>query len=146
MVKENFIAEVIQSEKYRKLLKVVAALVWKEGRFLICRRPLHKSNGGLWEFAGGKIEPTETAENALVRECKEELNITVCVHEDFSRVTHHYEDFSVELILFNAEIIEGEPQLMEHSEMRWILPEEAKDFEFCPADVPFVEKILTEYR
>ncbi len=113
---------------------VVAALIWREGRFLICRRPPHKARGGLWEFAGGKIEPDETAEQALIRECREELGVTVepiCVH---TVLTHEYPDLTVRLTLFNAAVASGELTPLEHTELKFIAPREIKGYEFCPAD------------
>lgn len=61
------------------MTEVVAALIWDRGRFLICQRPAHKARGMLWEFVGGKVEPGETREEALIRECREELAITLSV-------------------------------------------------------------------
>lgn len=65
------------------MTEVVAALIWKESRFLICQRPAHKARGLLWEFVGGKVEPGETKEQALIRECQEELGVTVEVEDIF---------------------------------------------------------------
>ena len=121
---------------------VAAALIWREGKFLICRRPAHKTNALLWEFVGGKAEVGETLQETLIRECREELAITVEPHDIFMQVTHTYPDIKVLLTLFNATICEGEPQLLEHAELRWISPEEIPQFEFCPAD----KDILLEIR
>ena len=73
-----------------KVTQVVAALIWRGERFLICQRPAHKTRGLLWEFVGGKVEPGETKEEALVRECREELGIPLQVGEVFLEVTHPY--------------------------------------------------------
>ena len=70
------------------MTEVVAALIWNNDRFLICQRPKHKSCGLLWEFVGGKVEQGETKEQALIRECKEELDITLSVGEIFMETTH----------------------------------------------------------
>jgi 8-oxo-dGTP diphosphatase len=116
------------------LTEVVAALIWEGERFLICQRPAHKARGLLWEFVGGKVEPGETKAQALVRECREELAITVEVGEQFLEVTHTYPDLTVHLTLFSARIAEGTPQMLEHNDLRWITPAEIPQYEFCPAD------------
>ena len=121
---------------------VVAALVWDDGRFMICQRPAHKARGLLWEFVGGKVEPGETREAALVRECQEELGVTVDVGDVFMEVDHVYPDLTVHLVLFNARIASGEPQLIEHNDIRWITPDEIPLYDFCPAD----EEILARIR
>lgn len=122
-------------------VEVVAALIWREGKFLICQRPQNKARGLLWEFVGGKVEAGESREEALIRECREELGITVKVGEVFTEVTHEYPDLCVHLTLYHAEIASGEPKLLEHSDMRWILPSEIPHFEFCPADELILEKL-----
>ena len=113
---------------------VAAALIWKEDRFLICRRPAHKARALLWEFAGGKREAGESLEECLIRECREELDVGIEVLDLFARVRHDYPDISIRLSLFNARIVEGEPKLLEHEALAWILPSEIDKYEFCPAD------------
>ena len=127
----------------KPFFEVVAALIWQEDRFLICRRPAHKARGLLWEFVGGKVEPGETREQAIVRECKEELDITVQPHGVFCNVTHHYDDIDICLTLFNCTIVCGVPTLLEHSDMRWITVEQIPLFDFCPADSDIL-KLLRE--
>ena len=128
-----------------KITEVVAALIWQEDRFLICRRPAHKARGLLWEFVGGKVAPGESKQAALIRECREELAVELNVGQQFMDVTHVYPDITVHLTLFHAAIAGGEPQKLEHCDLRWITPAEAKDFEFCPADVEILERIVEEY-
>ena len=123
------------------MIEVVAALVKRDGRFMICQRPENKSRALLWEFPGGKVEAGETKEAALARECREELDIELSVGKMFADSTFVYPDISVHLTLFEAEIVRGEPKLLEHKDIRWITPEETHLFEFSPADVPFVEKL-----
>ncbi len=125
--------------------EVVAALIWDEDTFMICQRPAHKARGLLWEFVGGKVEPGETKEQALIRECREELDVLVDVRDVFMEVYHEYPDMAVELTLFHAAIQKGELKLLEHADARWILPEEIEQFDFCPADVEILEKIRLEY-
>ena len=120
---------------------VVAALIWQEDRFLICRRPAHKARGLLWEFVGGKTEPGETREAALVRECMEELAVTVEVGDVFMEVDHVYPDLTVHLTLFNAGISEGAIRLLEHNDAKWITVDEIDDFDFCPADKEILERL-----
>ncbi len=116
------------------MTEVVAALIWEGDRFLACQRPAHKARGLLWEFVGGKVEPGETHEQALVRECREELGVTVAVGERFLRVVHEYPDLTVRLTLFRAAIAEGVPQKLEHADLRWLTVEEMDAYPFCPAD------------
>ena len=119
----------------------MAALIWDGDRFLICRRPAHKARGLLWEFVGGKVEPGETKQAALVRECREELAIELAVDEIFMDVVHAYPDLTVHLTLFHASIAAGTPRLLEHCDLRWITPEEIPEYEFCPADTVILERI-----
>ena len=125
----------------KKVIDVVAALIWKDNKFLICRRPAHKARGLLWEFAGGKVEKGESEENALKRECGEELNIGISVGEKFAEVTHEYSDITVHLTLFNCIITDGEPQMIEHADLKWITPSQIPEFDFCPADTVFLNLI-----
>ena len=120
---------------------VVAALIWKQNRFMICQRPTHKARGLLWEFVGGKVEPDESFQDALIRECREELDITVEVRDIFLQVVHEYPDISIRLTLFNCAISEGEPKLLEHCALAWITPEETENYSFCPADEEILRKI-----
>ncbi len=116
------------------MTEVVAALIWEGERFMICQRPAQKARGLLWEFVGGKVEPWETKEQALIRECQEELAVTVVPQDVFMDVVHEYPDLTVHLTLFNAVIAEGVPQKLEHNDIQWITVEEIGNYEFCPAD------------
>lgn len=121
--------------------EVVAALVWDEGRFMICQRPEGKARGLLWEFVGGKVEMGEGLREALVRECKEELAVTVEAGDVYMEVVHEYPDMTVRLTLFEARIVEGVPQKLEHNDIRWITPAEIDEYDFCPADVEILERL-----
>ena len=123
------------------MVEVVAGLIWSGNRFMICQRPENKARALLWEFVGGKVEKGESAEDALIRECKEELDIVVKPIDVFCDVTHVYPDITVHLTLYNAEILEGEPKMLEHNDLKWITPDEIDQYEFCPADVEILEKI-----
>lgn len=128
----------------KKMTEVSAALIWDGDTFMICQRPATKSCGLLWEFVGGKAEPGETGEEALVRECREELGITVEPESIFTQVTHQYPDITVHLTLFNAHIAEGVPQKLEHNDIRWITVDEIDQYAFCPADDVILDKLKTE--
>ena len=128
-----------------KITEVVAALIWQGNKFMICQRPAHKARGLLWEFVGGKVEPGETKEQALIRECREELAVTLAVGDVFMDVVHEYPDITVHLTLFNATIAKGEPQKLEHNDIRWIAPSEIPNYEFCPADEEILAKICEAY-
>ena len=123
------------------MTEVVAALIWNGDKFLICQRPAHKARGLLWEFVGGKVEPGETKEQALIRECREELAITLSVGDVFMDVVHAYPDITVHLTVFNATIADGTPQLLEHNDSKWITPIEIPNYQFCPADEEMLKQI-----
>jgi len=129
----------------KKITEVVAALIWEDGRFMICQRPAHKARGLLWEFVGGKTEYGETKEQALIRECREELDVEISVGDVFYEVVHAYPDLTVRLTLFSAKIVRGEPKLLEHADIRWIHPSEISRFDFCPADEEILRKIREVY-
>ena len=124
------------------MTEVVAALIWQGDKFMICQRPAHKARGLLWEFVGGKVESGETKEQALIRECKEELNVRLSVGDVFMEVIHEYPDLTVHLTLFNATIAKGEPQKLEHNDIQWITPREISDYDFCPADKEILDTII----
>ena len=126
------------------MTEVVAALIWKNNKFMICQRPVHKARGLLWEFVGGKVEPGETKEQALIRECQEELAVTLSVGDVFMDVTYEYPDLRVHLTLFNATIADGEPQKLEHNDIKWIMPSEIPNYDFCPADEEILERLLKQ--
>lgn len=127
------------------MTEVVAALVWNQDKFMICQRPAHKARGLLWEFVGGKTEPGETGPEALIRECREELDITVSVGDIFTQVIHEYPDILIRLTLYHCTIAEGTPKLLEHNDLKWIHPSEIPNFEFCPADKDILALIRDTY-
>ena len=124
-----------------KMTEVVAALIRQGDKFMIGQRPAHKARGLLWEFVGGKVEPGETKEQALIRECQEELAVTLSVGNVFMDVVHEYPDLTVHLTLFNATITEGVPQKLEHNDIKWITPSEISNYDFCPADEEILHRI-----
>ena len=128
------------------MVEVVAALIWQGDKFMICQRPPNKARALLWEFVGGKVELGETKEQALIRECKEELDILISVGDVFMDVIHEYPDITVHLTLFNATIAEGKPQKLEHNDIQWITPNDIPNYEFCPADEEILDKIKDLYK
>ena len=108
---------------------------------MICQRPKNKARALLWEFVGGKVENGETKEQALIRECKEELNITLSVGEMVMKVSHDYPDITINLTLFNSTIAEGIPEKLEHNDIKWITAAEIPNYDFCPADEEILKKI-----
>ena len=125
------------------MIEVVAALIWDKDKFMICQRPANEARALLWEFVGGKVELGETKEQALIRECHEELVVTLSVGDVFMDVVHEYPDITVHLTLFNATIVEGIPQKLEHNDIKWIAVSEIDNYDFCPADKEILRKIKT---
>ena len=128
------------------MIEVVAAFIWQGERFMICQRPEHKARGLLWEFVGGKVELGETKEQALIRECYEELGIILSVKDIFMDVIHEYPDITVHLTLFNATISKGDPKKLEHNDIKWITPSEIPNYDFCPADEEILARICEVYK
>lgn len=125
------------------MIDVSAAIIKNEtGEILICQR----GKGGvceyLWEFPGGKLEAWESPEECLVRECREELGIEIMVQELFAETTYSYPDITIAFSFFCAEVINGEPTANVHKSIQWVLPDELKLFEFCPADIAIIEKLI----
>lgn len=131
----------MKNKNLKSYFEVVAALIWDKDRFLICQRPKNKARALLWEFVGGKVEKGESKEEALIRECREELAIDIAVDSVFTEVTHDYPDITVHLTLFNSRIVDGQLTLLEHNAMAWITPTEIENYDFCPADKVILERI-----
>lgn len=127
------------------MTQVVAALIRQGDKFMIFQRPENKTRAFEWEFVGGKAEKGETLEQALIRECREEIGVTVKVGSVFAEVGHEYPDITIHLTVFNAEIAEGIPQRLEHNDIRCITPDEIPQYEFCPADKDILKKIREEF-
>ena len=127
------------------MVEVVAALIWDGDTFMICQRPAHKARGLLWEFVGGKTEPGETKAQALIRECREELDVEIEPEAVFMEVVQKYPDITVHLTLLHAKIISGKPKMLEHNDIRWITPSEIPNYAFCPADEEILKKIIESF-
>jgi len=123
------------------MVEVVAAWLEDGERFLIFQRPKHKARGLLWEFVGGKVEAGEEKEAALIRECREELGVTVSVGEKLTEVVHEYPDLTIRLTLFRTRVTDGEITLLEHNDMRAITLDEIGRYDFCPADEPILAEM-----
>lgn len=126
------------------IVEVVAALIWNGEKFMICQRPANKKRGLLWEFVGGKVEKGESKEQALIRECKEELDIEIEVESKFFSTKHIYPDININLTVFNSRIVRGRPKLLEHNDLKWITKDEISNYNFCPADVVILKKIINQ--
>lgn len=127
------------------MVEVVAALIWDNDKFMICQRPAHKARALLWEFVGGKVEPGETKEQALIRECQEEIAVNLSVGEVFMDLVYEYPDITVHLTLFNSSIANGVPQKLEHHDIQWITPAEIPNYDFCPADKEILSAITKRH-
>lgn len=122
------------------MIDVTAAVIARGGRVLLCRRPEGKRCAGLWEFPGGKAEPGETLRMCLARECREELGVELrvghtlaCIERDGLRIT-----------FFAARLAQGEPQLLEHSALAWVTPEQAQARALCPSDAQMLKQTAPE--
>ena len=121
-----------------------AAVIQRAGKVLIGRRPGDKLLGGLWEFPGGKQEPGESLPECLMRELDEELSVSVAVGEWLGAFEHRYTHFSIAVHAFYAEIIAGEPQLLEHTEFAWVEPHQFSDYAMGKIDRTIARQVETE--
>ena len=129
----------------QNITEVVAALIMTDDKFLVFQRPQHKARGLLWEFVGGKIEPNESPQAALIRECKEEIGTEITVGAPFMDVTHVYPDVTIHLTVFHAKITGDAPRLLEHIAMRAVSPAQMLQMQFCPADDVIIQRICAVY-
>lgn len=122
-----------------KRVRVVAALISRGETVLVQQRPPGKSRALLWEFPGGKVEQGEADEQALARECQEELGVSVQVGERLWSVTHEYADLSVELVLYRAAMADdARPQPHEAHQLAWVERPRLPELPFCEADIPLL--------
>lgn len=128
-----------------KQINVVGAVLVRNGKILAAQRSNDMSLPGLWEFPGGKIEPGESPKQALAREMKEELLCEITVGEQVETTSHEYDFGTVTLSTFYAKLIDREPQLTEHAEIRWLDPKDLHQVEWAPADVPAVDKVIKAF-
>ncbi len=127
----------------RRKIRVVGAMIERDGRYLITQRPPKATLPLLWEFPGGRVEPGETDEEALARELREEMAIGVAVGERVIHVEHAYEGYDIDFCVYRCRLVSGEP--IEHVRVHaheWVLPEELDQYEFPPADEKSIAKLL----
>ena len=116
------------------MIEVVAGIIYKNNKFLIAQRNLNKTQGGLWEFPGGKVEKDETYERALIREIKEEFNADIEVSEYMGESIYHYPEKDIKLIFYKAKLLSENIELLEHESYKWITKDEKDKYEFAGAD------------
>ena len=122
---------------------VVAAMIWKEDSFLICQRNTHKARGLLWEFPGGKVASGESDQQALIRECAEELGIQVSMDDIVAQTLFHYPDIDIDLRLYRCTAFPGEIIPNEHDDIRWVHLQDVGGYDFSPADKVLLKQILS---
>ena len=124
--------------------KVMAAIIKDENRLLIAKRHSKDPLGGKWEFPGGKIEPGETPQECLVREIKEELGVEVKIGPFYDDNVYSSQDHDIHLLFYWAEVINGEVIPVVHDDLKWTTIEELAHFDFAPADIPIVKRLMEE--
>jgi 8-oxo-dGTP diphosphatase len=125
-----------------KLIKVVCGIIRKEGQVFIAKRKPEKSQGGYWEFPGGKLEANEHPNIALIRELDEELGMQIKLSKFFGSHVHHYESISIELLAYECEFVSATFKLTDHDEIKFVTPEELRNYKIAPADQFIVDKLL----
>lgn len=126
----------------KKYIKVVGAVIVKDGKILCAQRNEHTSLPLMWEFPGGKIEGNETSEEALIRELMEEMQCEISVGKKIVTTVHEYDFATIELTTFYAEMLNDQIVLEEHVDMKWLTPSELDTIKWAPADVEAVKKIM----
>ena len=126
----------------RAKIRVVGAMIERDGRYLITQRPPRASLPLLWEFPGGKVEPGETDEEALARELREEMAIVVAVAERVVHVEHAYEQYDIDFCVYRCQLRDGAIQHLRVHDHRWVRPEELDDYEFPAADEKTIARLL----
>lgn len=123
----------------RKIIKVVAAAIQRDGKYFCAQRPEHKSLGGLWEFPGGKLEAGEAPETALIREIKEEFNADIAILNYVNEASYDYDFGTVIMTTYEAKLLSDELTLLEHQDAKWLEPENLPNLNWAPVDRPAVE-------
>ena len=126
----------------RRKIRVVGAMIEKDGRYLITQRPPTASLPLLWEFPGGRVEPGETDQAALARELSEEMGITVEVGDRSIHVEHAYEQYDIDFCVYRCRLVAGPIRHVRVHAHRWVRPEELDQYEFPPADEKSIAKLL----
>lgn len=123
------------------MIQVVAAVIRRGDCFLLARRAAHKAMPGKWEFPGGKVEAGESHESALEREIHEEFGVRIRTGRYLTTSVHEYRDFTIELIAYSADYLEGEFSLTDHDRIAWVRKEDFPDYDLAEADLPVVHKL-----
>ena len=127
----------------RRIIEVVGAIIKDNDRYLVGQRAAHKSQGGLWEFMGGKIEPGETPEQALKRECFEELALEIENERIIDSVVHKYPEKTIRLTLISCSPKSGSiPKALEHQQIKWVTRAEMDAIDFASADRELISKLF----
>lgn len=129
----------------KKNIHVVGAVIFQDDKILCAQRGTEKALPLLWEFPGGKIEEGEKPEDALKRELQEEMQCTIAVHEKIEHTVYEYDFGIVHLTTYRCTLVEGEPVLTEHVDIKWLAPDELHTLEWAPADISAIEKIANVY-
>ena len=122
--------------------QVTAAIIRQDGKYLICQRAHDDSLPLMWEFPGGKLEPGETLEQCIIRECQEELGVDIRICGEFGKTSYPYKEWQLVFTFYMAEIAAGLPVTTVHEQIRWVSAAELMEYTFCPADVEIVEKLV----
>ena len=126
----------------KHIIDVVGAIIKDGDRYLVGQRPANKAQGGMWEFMGGKIEPGETPEEALARECREELALEIENEHIIDSVVHEYPEKTIRLTLISCSPKSGSiPKALEHQQIRLVTLDEMDTLTFAPADRELIEKL-----
>ena len=126
-----------------RIIEVVGAIIKDGDRYLVGQRAANKAQGGLWEFMGGKIEPGETPEQALARECWEELALEIENERIIDSVVHEYPEKTIRLTLIECTPKPGSiPKALEHQDIRWVTPDDMPSLPFCPADGDLIQRLF----
>ena len=123
-------------------VQVTAAIIQQEGKYMICQRAHDDELPLMWEFPGGKMEPGETLEQCIIRECQEELGIDIRLCGEFGRTSYPHKQWELVFTFFQAEIVAGTLTPTVQEQIRWVSTAELKDYVFCPADVAIVERLM----
>ena len=126
----------------KKIIEVVGAAIIKEEKVLAMQRSEQMTLPGMWEFPGGKVEADETEQEALIREIKEELNVTINILDYINEASYDYDFGTVQLKVYTAEIISGQITLEEHSDGKWVTADELKNIDWAPVDIPAAKALV----
>ncbi len=124
------------------MLKVTAGIIKENGKYLICQRALDDECPTYWEFPGGKLEANETLEECIVRELKEELDITVKVINEFDTTEFSVNGKSIHVTFFCCQVVSGTIKMNVHMDAKWVMASQLKDYKFLPADKDVIERLI----